>query len=281
MRKFALSTTFQFSIVIELLWQTNKPDSASREEEVPVARSGVNRFVITDTDSEDIQEDAESSGEMEGVTSLMVEAPLHDKNLLVHSWDLDYEPIAKNQKAVLLLRVAWMGGDGFKARTTDAGIVFNATNTKGNLDVDVEDRKTKKSNVRKIVMACLSLKKEEYQLGPITSKHLFPAEPFDWENWVSERFIARSKSNDKGIASKTPQSLKRAQLPYLPSLQDAGSGPSVSREPDEYQLMLKMVEPICTADPDDNFPTTTVPFMLEDSKTPVLAKASKTNHSGN
>ncbi|KAL3698469.1 hypothetical protein R1sor_012545 [Riccia sorocarpa] len=129
-----------------------------------------------------------------------------------------------------------MGGDGFKARTTDAGIVFDANNTKGSLDVGVEDRKAKK---------------------------------------VTERFVARSKSKDKSIASKTPQSLKRPQLSDLPSLKDSGSGPSASREPDEYQLMLKMVEPICTADPDDDFPTTTASFMLEDSKTPVLAKASK------
>ncbi|KAL3692051.1 hypothetical protein R1sor_005702 [Riccia sorocarpa] len=59
------------------------------------------------------------------------------------------------------------------------------------------------SNVWKIVMACLSMKKEEYQLGPITNKHLFPAEPFDWENWVTERFVA--KNDDQNISVIDPK----------------------------------------------------------------------------
>ncbi|KAL3686313.1 hypothetical protein R1sor_008887 [Riccia sorocarpa] len=46
---------------------------------------------------------------MEFILDLSIDAVLHEKNLLVHSWDIEYAPIAKNQMREIMLKVGWKG----------------------------------------------------------------------------------------------------------------------------------------------------------------------------
>ncbi|KAL3691682.1 hypothetical protein R1sor_005333 [Riccia sorocarpa] len=73
-----------------------------------------------------------------------VDALVHERNLLVHSWDIEYMPIAKNQMREIMLKDAWMSGTGEKGKSSEIGIVYDAYADNEKLSVRVEDRKAKK-----------------------------------------------------------------------------------------------------------------------------------------
>ncbi|KAL3702385.1 hypothetical protein R1sor_020407 [Riccia sorocarpa] len=101
--------------------------------------------------------------EMDFILGLVIDAGLHEKNLLVHSWDIDYSPIAKNQMREIMLRVAWKSGSGELGKSTDLGIVYTAYADYDKLNVGVEDRKA-----RKVYQLVLNLASLDQKLIPRT-----------------------------------------------------------------------------------------------------------------
>ncbi|KAL3675183.1 hypothetical protein R1sor_025131 [Riccia sorocarpa] len=92
---------------------------------------------------------------MEFVLGFSIDAGLHEHNLLVHSWDIEYMPIAKNQMREIMLRVAWKSGSGEKAKTSDLGIVYDAYADNETLNVGIEDRRAKKVYRLRLQLASL------------------------------------------------------------------------------------------------------------------------------